>query len=151
MSLPFARSERSLQTDDYRTALICSLIALPLFIAWLVWFFAGDLPVRAVSQQLTVGDFDTLVANFTLDEPLTLQSGDAAWLRLQLSGEEHLTTVPAIISEVRARRDGTYDVYLYPTDDSFTASSLSTFTGQAEVDVEARSPFAYLMQLGEEE
>ena len=67
MALPFARSERSLEKDDYRTALISGVVTLPLFVAWLVWFFAGDLPIYQISEQLAMGAQDTLVADFTLD------------------------------------------------------------------------------------
>ncbi|MEZ4868207.1 MAG: hypothetical protein R3C14_43165 [Caldilineaceae bacterium] len=148
MSLPFARSERSLQTDDYRTALICALLVLPLFIAWLVWFFAADLPVQEVSQQLTVDDEDTLVANFTLADLPNLQAGDDAWLRLRLPGSEQLTLIPVTVSDIRQRRDESYDIYLDLSGDYIPVTSLPLAGGQAAVDVDKRSPFNYLMQLG---
>lgn len=156
MSIPFARSERALQTDDYRTALICGLITIPLFVAWLAWFFASDLPVRQVSQQLTAGDFDTLIANFAWDGPPKLQIGDAASLQVKLPDGEGFTTIAAVVADIRQRRDGTYDVYLYPATEEFpdgirSVSSLATLVGYAEVDVDSRSPFDYLMQLGLEQ
>ena len=146
MSLPFARSERALRTDDYRTALLVSLLIVPLFVAWLIWFFNSDLPIRQSSQQLAVGKNDTVVANFSLAKQPDLTPGDAAWLRLQLPGGQQPTLIPAIVYDIAPRSNGTYDIYLYPDPKIFTVSSSSTLTGQAEVDVDNRSPFEYLMQ-----
>lgn len=151
MSLPFARSERSLNADDYRTALICSLLALPLFVAWLIWFFNSDLPIREVSQQLTVGRNETVMANFTLAKTPNLLPGDAAWLRLQLPESQQLTLVPAVVYDIRQRNNGSYDIYFYPTPDLFTVSPhakiATPLNGQAEVDLDRRSPFEYLIEL----
>ncbi|MCE7985999.1 MAG: hypothetical protein DYG89_32885 [Caldilinea sp. CFX5] len=146
MSLPFARTERALQTDDYRTAWICGLVALPLFVAWLVWFFGGNLPAHQRSQQLAIGDYGTVVATFAVAALPDLAVGDRATLRLQLTDEESLTTVPATVADIHQRADGRYDVFFYP-DAAFSAVlSRASLTGEAEVNVAGRSPFRTLLQ-----
>lgn len=146
MSLPFARTERALQTDDYRTAWICGLVALPLFVAWLVWFFSGVLPARQNSQMLRVGDYGTVVAIFDVATLPDLQIGDQATLRLQLTAGEPLTTIPATVADVRQRPDERYDVYFFPDAAFSSVLSLPTLTGEAEVSVAGRSPFYTLLQ-----
>lgn len=149
MSLPFARTERALQTDDYRTAWLCGLVALPLFVAWLFWFFAGDLPVRQSSQTLQVGDYGTVVATFDVATLPDLHIGDPATLRLQLTAGEPLTTVPAVVADVRQRPDQRYDVYFFPDAAFSSVLSLPTLTGEAEVNVAGLSPFRKLLQMDE--
>lgn len=146
MSLPFARSERSLYTDDYRTALICGLIVVPFFVAWLLWFFAGDLPVRQSSRALALSGYDTVVANFALAAAPDLHPGDVAQIRLQLPGDDHLTTIPALVTDIQPRADQSYDVYLAPAAEYLSILKLPTLTGEAAVDVDDRSPFQTLLQ-----
>ena len=105
MSLPFARTERALQTDDYRTAWLCGLVALPLFVAWLVWFFVGNLPALASSQQLIIGDYGTGVATFAGTTLPDLAVGAQATLRLQLAEGEPPTTVPATVAKAGKLKD----------------------------------------------
>jgi hypothetical protein len=146
MSLPFARTERALQTDDYRTAWICGLVALPLFVAWLLWFFVGNLPAHMSSQQLTIGDYGTVVATFDVAALPDLAVGDRATLRLQLAEGEPLTTVPATVADIHAHPDGRYDVFFYP-DAAYSAVLLRpSLTGEAEVNVAGHSPFRTLLQ-----
>lgn len=146
MSLPFARTERALQTDDYRTAWLCGLVALPLFIAWLFWFFAGDLPARQNSTELAIGDYGTVVATFDMTTLPALQVGDQATLRLQLAAGEPLTMVPAVVADVRQRPDQRYDVYFFPDAAFSSVLSLPVLTGEAEVNVAGRSPFRNLLE-----
>ena len=146
MSLPFARTERALQTDDYRTAWICGLVALPLFVAWLVWFFVGNLPAQTSSQQLAIGDYGTVVATFAGTTLPDLAVGDRATLRLQLAEGEPLTTVPATVADIHRRTDGRYDVFFYPDAAFSSVLSRASLTGEAAVNVAGASPFRTLLQ-----
>jgi hypothetical protein len=146
MSLPFARTERALQTDDYRTAWLCGLVALPLFVAWLVWFFVGNLPAQQRSQQLAIGDYGTVVATFGGPALPDLAIGDRATLRLQLAADEPLTTVPATVADIHPRGDGRYDVFFYPDAAFSSVLSSASLTGEAEVNVAGASPFRALLQ-----
>jgi len=145
MSLPFARTERALQTDDYRTAWICGLVALPLFVAWLVWFFGGTLPARQISEQLAIGDYGTVVATFAVTTLPDVVVGDRATLRLQLAEGEPLTTVPATVADIHPRTDGRYDVFFYPDAAFSSVLSRPSLTGEAEVKVAGSSPFRMLL------
>lgn len=145
MSLPFARTERALQTDDYRTAWICGLVALPLFVAWLVWFFVGSLPAQQRSQQLAIGDYGTVVATFDGATLPDLAVGDRATLRLQLAEGEPLTTVPATVADIRQRTDDRYEVFFYPDAAFSSVLSRPSLTGEAEVNVAGSSPFRMLL------
>lgn len=149
MSLPFARTERALQTDDYRTAWLCGLVALPLFVAWLVWFFAGNLPAQQISQQLAIGDYGTVVATFDVAGLPDLAVGDQATLRVQLAAGAPLTTIPATVADMRQRSDQRYDVYFFPDAAFSSVLALPTLTGEAEVNVAGRSPFRTLLQMNE--
>lgn len=146
MSLPFARTERALQTDDYRTAWLCGLVALPLFVAWLVWFFAGNLPAQQISRQLAIGDYGTVVATFVAASLPDLAVGDRATLRLQLAEGAPLTTVPATVADIHQRADGDYDVFFYPDAAYSSVLSRPSLTGEAEVNVAGSSPFRALLQ-----
>ena len=146
MSLPFARTERALQTDDYRTAWLCGLVALPLFVAWLVWFFVGNLSAQQRSQQLAIGDYGTVVATFAGPALPDLAIGDRATLHLQLAEGEPPTTVPATVADVRQRADGRYDVFFYPDAAFSSVLSRTSLTGEAEVNVAGASPFRALLQ-----
>lgn len=144
--MPFSRSIRSLQTDDNRTALVAGLITLPLFIAWLLWFFVGDVPLYEISEQLTAGEYDTVVATFPLAVDALPEPGAEVRLRLRLPNEDRLTTFTATVTDFERRPDGSYDVMLFPEADYFAYTEVDLLTGQAELAIDERSPFRYLLQ-----
>ena len=146
MTLPFSRSERSLQKDDYRTPAILSLLTLPLFLLGLIWFFMGDLPVEKVSEALTVGAQGTVVATFQLDAPLELERGDSVQLQLQKSSDANATPASAIVTDIQKRRDGKYDVVLLPNPDQFIVTATDEITGQATLTMGTRSPFTAVLE-----
>lgn len=150
MSLPFARSERSLQTDDYRTALISLSLGFPLFVAWIVWFLVGDMPLYSVSDQLSASEDGSIVASFALDEPPDLALGAPIRVRLQFPDEDGLTTVPATVWDIVEQDDGTYDVEVYPDVDQIAVASLETIEGRIAFDNDDRSPFEYLLTFRDE-
>lgn len=141
MSLSFSRSERSLQKDDYRTPALLSLLTLPLFIAGLLWFLMGSLPVYAISHQLTADSQGTLIATFTLDDPPNVRRGDSLRLRLQQSEDEALTLIPAVVTSVAQQQDGSYQISLLPDKERFVTPSGTELTGQVEIEVGEQSPF----------
>ncbi|MEM7117182.1 MAG: hypothetical protein AAF614_32410 [Chloroflexota bacterium] len=151
MSIPFARSERSLQKDDYRLAVVCGIVALPLFIGWLLWFFAGDLPTYTLSQQLNPGEQGTVIADFAQEDVAGLQLGDSMVLHLQATDGEELAAIPVIVTDITLQPDGGYDVQLFPELEHRHIDLSSDVAGYARHRSGAHSPFRYLLQVRDDE
>ena len=50
MAVAFARTTRSLKTDDFRVPRLVWLMAAILLAAWIVWFFTAQVPAPSALQ-----------------------------------------------------------------------------------------------------
>ncbi len=146
MSLAFSRSLRSLETDSYRNALLGLLLLMPLFFAWLVWLFIGEIALHQVSNQLVFTREGLIAVTFEAGLP-PLVAGSPAQLTVIDESGETKRTFPAHVHRFVTNGDGSTVAHLY-VDDDLPAG----FVEEASVEVESVSPVRFLWDLmdGEE-
>ena len=80
MSLPFARSMRSLQTDSYRFSLALLISSIILLTAWAAWFFLARLTLYETGQIVGTTRRGTVVAALPLEASGKIRRGQLAIL-----------------------------------------------------------------------
>ena len=142
MSIPFTRSLRSLESDSYRSTLILLLVASPLFLGWLAWFFTGQVALQEVSEQFTQGDAGLIVVTFEQGLPPMMAGGAA---RLRLSGEDGAPDrlLPGYVHRFVPFADGTTVAHIV-LDDPIFFDDDARLTGQAMIEIDTVSPAEFL-------
>ncbi|MCX6046374.1 MAG: hypothetical protein NT075_14800, partial [Chloroflexi bacterium] len=101
MALPFARSTRALHTDRSSPALIVLVLAILLLGLWMAWFFWSSITLYETGQIVGATRRGTLVAAFPARVGARMQPGQLAVLKLQDNLEQSVTSMPAVLMEVR--------------------------------------------------
>lgn len=148
MSIPFARSMRSLDAHSFRPTLLGLLLVAALLGAWLSWLFLARITLYEVSARASLIGESTAVADFPPAALGRLRPGQPARLRLDSFPWTQYGTVPATVAGVAPEiRDGRLQVEL-------TLQPLATsriplqpgLTGSAEVEVERVSPAVLVLR-----
>ena len=144
MSIPFTRSLRSLESDSYRSTLLLLLIASPLFLGWLAWFFTGHVALQEVSEQLAQGDGGLIVVTFEQGLPPMVSGGDA---RLRLMGEdgEPDRLLPGYVHRFVPFANGATDAHIVLDDPLFLDDD--RLIGQAMIEIDTVSPAEFLWDM----
>lgn len=146
MSIAFSRSTGALQADSHRTALVSLIVAIPLILIWIAWFFLATIAMRETSNQLSPGNLDEVNAVFAAESGANIQQGQDALLRLTDEfGQERI--VPAIVSRVTPANDGQLSVQLAPQPNFIENEPLpEPLVGQAEIEIEQITPAVLVLR-----
>ena len=147
MSLPFARSLRSLESDSYQAAMIGLLIVSPLFLGWLIWFFMGEVALHQASPHMTPIDDGLIAVTFTDGLP-PLEAGIEARIRLEgLEGSPDQTFLGHVHRFV-AQTDGSMVAHI-SLDDRQSADT-DILVGEAAIEIDSVSPAEFLWDMVDE-
>ena len=140
MSIAFAHSLRSLQTDRNRFSLVALSIAGLLFLGWLAWFCFAQVTLYETGQIVQTSSDGVVVASFPSTAQARLQAGQA--VQLQLAGAAPGDTLPATLADIAEHpTNDQIEVTIYVDMDAPNAAGLQNgLTGQATVAVEQTSP-----------
>lgn len=144
MSLPFARSLRSLESDSYQTAMIGLLLVSPLFLGWLIWFFMGDVALHQASTQIDPIEDGLVAVTFTDGLP-PLEAGIDARIRLEgLEGSPDQVFL-GYVHRFVPQTDGSMVAHI-ALDEKHPADS-DVFVGEAAIEIESVSPAEFLWDM----
>jgi len=146
MSLPFARSMRSLQADNYRFSLALCLGSIGLLTAWAAWFFLAQIALYETGQIVGTTRRGTVVAQFPSPAAGQIRRGQSAILRLQGPLGDQSGTLPATVNDVTRRADQVRVELSVPQKMAAPINWQDRLTGQVEVVVDHVSPATLLTQ-----
>ncbi|MBU0492019.1 MAG: hypothetical protein KKA73_28135 [Chloroflexi bacterium] len=149
MAIPFSRSIRSLQADDFRLSLAGLVIAGLLFTAWAAWFFFAQITLYETGQIVRVTNEGLIVADFAPEALKRVRQGQSALLRFDVAAQdEEAGPIPAIVMTVTSQApDKKGQVALYPLPEAVSRVPFQDNpTGRVEIEVEYLSPAALILR-----
>ena len=149
MSLPFARSMRSLQTDSYRFSLALLMSSIILLTAWAAWFFLAQITLYETGQIVGTTRRGTVVAAFPSEAAEKIRRGQIAVLHLQGTMVGQSGTLPGTVKEVTKKADQVSVELYVPQRIAPSINRQDRPTGQVEIAVEHVSPATLLTQPAE--
>ena len=144
MSLPFARSLRSLESDSYQAAMIGLLLVSPLFLGWLIWFFMGEVALHQASTQIAPTD-DGLIAVTFADGLPPLEAGIDARLRLEGVEGNPDQVILGYVHRFVPQLDGSMIAHIVLDENQPTEDE--TLVGEAAIEIESVSPAEFLWDM----
>lgn len=145
MALSFSRSLRSLETDSYRYALFGLLLLMPIFLAWLIWFFMGEIALHEVSQEIVFTREGLVAATFETGLPPLALGTPAQLIIIDEDGTSD-RTLSAHVHRFVNNANGSTIAHLVVDENLPT-----TLIGEATVEVESISPVRFLWELMDNE
>jgi len=141
MSIAFAQSMRSLQTDRGYRSLISLVIATVLLIAWVLWLFLAHITLYSTGQITEIQRDGTVIAAFPAKAAERLQVGQQALLKPTGELAKTVSAIPAeVLNVIPQTGQDQVRVELYPLREDPALFDANGFTGQVDVEVEQLSP-----------
>jgi hypothetical protein len=139
VSIPFSRSMRSLNTDNYRPSLVGAVVGAVLLMAWVAWFFLARITIYETGQITSVTQAGQIVVDFPAEAHGRIQIGQSALLRFDGAVGDQLGAVPAVVYEVHTQgQDDPVQAELFAL--SSAVALYDDLAGQAEIEIERPSP-----------
>lgn len=135
MSIPFARSTRSMNQDRYLPGLISLILISLTLILWMIWFFTGRLNLYASTMDFNIREDGMLLCVFPPATLPQIKPGQQAELILSGTDGQSSSSIPGEVMNVPDSEGGTVEVYLFTSE-----PPLNQTGGQLKVRLGQSSP-----------
>lgn len=151
MSIPFARSTRSLQADSYRPTLIGLIISMSLLFLWVIWFLFARIPVSEMSQSIVSIERNIVTVTYSNTAGERIQPGQDAMLHVGDMDNVVEETIPAQVINVDFRaRNGQVQVELFALEPLPPGDTPEQSISGAEVVVSTTSPATLVLEAAQQ-
>ena len=146
MAMPFSRSMRSLSADSFQMVQVGMLIAIPFFLAWLVWFLAAGVTIMEISTNTKFEGNDVIFATYPDSARERLRIGQPARLRLNPI-DSGVLSATALVTGISPGATGqTVLVELFATEPLPPVAPDTPLVKQVEVEVERVTPAVLVLR-----